>query len=32
MDKLDRQVCRHKEMLQAHNHASAKRLDVGAAT
>lgn len=30
MDKLDRQVCRHKEMLQNHQHASAKRLDLGA--
>jgi putative sigma-54 modulation protein len=30
MDKLDRQVCRHKEMLQSHGHASAKRLDLGA--
>jgi putative sigma-54 modulation protein len=27
MDKLDRQVCRHKEMLQDHHHRSAKRLD-----
>jgi putative sigma-54 modulation protein len=31
MDKLDRQVCRHKEMLQNHHHESAKRLDLGAA-
>jgi putative sigma-54 modulation protein len=30
MDKLDRQVCRHKEILQDHHHASAKRLDLGA--
>jgi putative sigma-54 modulation protein len=30
MDKLDRQVCRHKEMVQNHGHASAKRLDLGA--
>jgi putative sigma-54 modulation protein len=30
MDKLDRQVCRHKEMLQSHGHSSAKRLDLGA--
>ena len=27
MDKLDRQVCRHKDKLQDHHHASAKRLD-----
>ena len=25
MDKLDRQVCRHKDRVQAHNHASHKR-------
>lgn len=30
MDKLDRQVCRHKEMLQNHGHTAAKRLDLGA--
>ena len=30
MDKLDRQVCRHKEMMQGHGHATAKRLDLGA--
>ena len=30
MDKLDRQVCRHKEILQSHAHASAKRMDHGA--
>jgi putative sigma-54 modulation protein len=30
MDKLDRQVCRHKEILQSHSHQSAKRLDLGA--
>jgi putative sigma-54 modulation protein len=30
MDKLDRQVCRHKEILQSHAHASAKRMDLGA--
>ncbi len=30
MDKLDRQVCRHKEMMQEHGHATAKRLDLGA--
>lgn len=27
MDKLDRQVCRHKDRVQDHHHASAKRLD-----
>ena len=27
MDKLDRQVCRHKDRLQDHHHASAKRID-----
>jgi len=27
MDKLDRQVCRHKDKVQDHHHASAKRLD-----
>ncbi len=26
MDKLDRQVCRHKDRVQAHNHASHKRI------
>jgi putative sigma-54 modulation protein len=26
MDKLDRQVCRHKDRVQDHHHASAKRL------
>ena len=25
MDKLDRQVCRHKDRVQAHHHASHKR-------
>ena len=25
MDKLDRQVCRHKDRVQDHHHASAKR-------
>jgi putative sigma-54 modulation protein len=30
MDKLDRQVCRHKEMLQDHQHRTAKRMDLGA--
>jgi putative sigma-54 modulation protein len=29
MDKLDRQVVRHKDRLQNHHHASPKRLDVG---
>ena len=27
MDKLDRQVCRHKGKLQDHHHVAAKRLD-----
>ena len=27
MDKLDRQVCRHKDKLQDHHHPAAKRLD-----
>lgn len=27
MDKLDRQVCRHKDKVQDHHHASAKRID-----
>ncbi len=27
MDKLDRQVCRHKDRLQNHHHIAAKRLD-----
>lgn len=31
MDKLDRQVCRHKDRLQDHNHTAAKRIDAGAA-
>ena len=30
MDKLDRQVCRHKDRLQDHHHSTGKRLDVGA--
>ena len=30
MDKLDRQVCRHKDRLQNHHHVAAKRLDAGA--
>jgi putative sigma-54 modulation protein len=29
MDKLDRQVCRHKDRVQDHHHASAKRIDLG---
>jgi putative sigma-54 modulation protein len=29
MDKLDRQVVRHKEQVQDHHHASAKRLEIG---
>ncbi|UXH78116.1 ribosome hibernation-promoting factor, HPF/YfiA family [Roseateles amylovorans] len=28
MDKLDRQVCRHKDRVQNHHHTSAKRLDI----
>ena len=28
MDKLDRQVCRHKDKLQAHHHVSAKRMEI----
>ncbi len=31
MDKLDRQVCRHKRRLQDHHHVAAKRLDAQAA-
>ncbi len=31
MDKLDRQVVRHKDRVQDHHHASAKRLETGAA-
>lgn len=31
MDKLDRQVMRHKDRVQEHHHATAKRLDIGAA-
>jgi putative sigma-54 modulation protein len=27
MDKLDRQVCRHKEKVQDHHHAAPKRID-----
>ncbi|WAC74433.1 ribosome-associated translation inhibitor RaiA [Roseateles sp. SL47] len=30
MDKLDRQVCRHKDRVQDHHHASAKRMDIPA--
>jgi putative sigma-54 modulation protein len=29
MDKLDRQVCRYKDRVQDHHHASAKRIDLG---
>jgi putative sigma-54 modulation protein len=29
MDKLDRQVCRHKEKVQNHHHPAARRLDDG---
>lgn len=31
MDKLDRQVVRHKDKVQDHHHESAKRMDVSAA-
>mgnify|MGYP003406047522 CR=1 FL=1 len=31
MDKLDRQVVRHKDRLQDHHHQAAKRLDAGPA-
>jgi putative sigma-54 modulation protein len=27
MDKLDRQVCRHKDKVQNHHHEAAKRLN-----
>jgi len=27
MDKLDRQVCRHKDKVQDHHHAPPKRID-----
>lgn len=27
MDKLDRQVCRHKDKVQDHHHAAPKRID-----
>jgi putative sigma-54 modulation protein len=30
MDKLDRQVCRHKERLQDHHHAAPKRMEANA--
>jgi putative sigma-54 modulation protein len=30
MDKLDRQVVRHKDRVQDHHHATAKRMDMGA--
>jgi putative sigma-54 modulation protein len=30
VDKLDRQVCRHKDRVQDHHHASAKRQDAKA--
>lgn len=30
MDKLDRQVCKHKDKLQDHHHPAAKRLDASA--
>jgi putative sigma-54 modulation protein len=29
VDKLDRQVCRHKDRVQDHHHASTKRQDAG---
>jgi putative sigma-54 modulation protein len=31
MDKLDRQVCRHKDRMQDHHHTSPKRMDAGVA-
>ena len=31
MDKLERQVCRHKDKVQDHHHASPKRSDIAAA-
>ena len=31
MDKLDRQVVRHKDKVQEHHHTAAKRMDVSAA-
>lgn len=30
MDKLDRQVCRHKDKLQNHHHVAGKRLEMPA--
>jgi putative sigma-54 modulation protein len=30
VDKLDRQVCRHKDRVQDHHHATAKRQEAGA--
>ncbi len=30
MDKLDRQVCRHKDKVQDHHHAAPKRIDTAA--
>jgi len=30
MDKLDRQVVRHKDRVQDHHHATAKRMDIPA--
>jgi len=30
VDKLDRQVCRHKDRMQDHHHASVKRLEASA--
>ncbi len=30
MDKLDRQVVRHKDKLQDHHHEASKRMDMGA--
>jgi len=32
MDKLDRQVCRHKERVQDHHHHAARRIDGGGTT
>jgi putative sigma-54 modulation protein len=29
MDKLDRQVVRHKDRVQDHHHAASKRMDIG---
>jgi putative sigma-54 modulation protein len=30
MDKLDRQVCRHKDKVQNHHHLAPKRIEIGA--